>query len=493
MAIRPNILLLLADQLRADWLGSRPDTAETPHLDRLLDRSTVFPRAICNGPVCAPSRASLSAGVYGFRFGSTSNRNAYPLRQPTFYQALRRAGYRVGLAGKMDLHKPDHYYGRFGDRPEMLHLGFTDICETEGKMNAARARSEPSAGRGRPAAARYTFHRPDDLAGPYQHYLWERGLLAGFAQDAQPRKESLPVWASAPAVLPDEAHLDRFIGRAALGLLERWTGEEPWFLCVSFSGPHDPWDAPASSLERYAQWVYPQPPPDPMTGKPDWVRRRQARQSAGLTAEALQCVKRHYAANLSVIDEQVGTILEEVERRGQDGRTVVIFASDHGEMLGDHGLFQKAIMYEAALRVPLSVSLPGQVRPRSNPALVELVDLHPTILECAGLPYLRGELDGRSMLPLLAGGDPAAHKTFQFSHLERCRAVCDGRYKLIDHVNGPRELYDLDADPGELENRAEAEPEQVRRLGAALLRCYRQLRPCDANDWPEADGEGGDD
>lgn len=479
--MRPNILFIMADQMRADWLGARPALADMPNLDALLARSTVFPQAICNAPVCAPSRAALAAGIYSFRMGATSNRNNFPVDQPTLYQALRRGGYRVGMVGKMDLHKPDHYYGPHGDVPLMFHLGFTDLCETEGKMNAARVRTEPTRGAVRPRADAYRFQSAADLAGPYQHYLYERGLLDAFVQDTEPRKERLPVWYTAPSVLPDEAYHDRFIGRAARAMLERWRSEEPWFLCVSFVGPHDPWDAPASVLARYAQRTYDPPPPDAMTGKPDYVRQRQWRQSGQMTADALMEVKRHYAANITVIDEEIGQIVSLLKTRGALDNTVIVFTADHGEMLGDHGLFQKSIMYEGALRVPLFITLSGQQEGRTSSALAELVDLFPTFLELAGIEYERGVLDGRSLCPQLEGVEKS-HKPLQFSHLERSRMVFDGRYKLIDHANVGQELYDLAQDPLELENRVDVSPQIVRRLAGALQDCYRQLRPAR---WPD--------
>lgn len=470
-AMPNNILFIMADQLRADWVAADSPKANTPNLDELAKDGTVFSRALCNGPVCAPSRASIAAGIYPFRFGATSNRNSFPADQPTVYQALRRAGYQVGLVGKMDLHKPDHYYGPDGTVPLMSHLGFTHLCETEGKMNAGRARSEPSRGRGRSGERAYDMEGDWDLAGPYQRYLQQQGWLEKFVRDTEQRKEHLPVWHTMPGILPDELHHDRFVGRSARLMMDRLDRTQPWFLCVSFVGPHDPWDAPGTMLQHYANHSFGRPIFDEMKDKPDWVRSRQKRQSGGMPQDQVQEICRHYAANLTVIDEEVGALVAAIRSRGELDQTTIVFTSDHGEMLGDHGLFQKAIMYEGALRVPLIVKIPGQAGATSN-AMAELVDLYPTLLDIAGVAYDPTRLDGRSLLPVLRRPS-ADHKAWQVSHLERCRMISDGRFKLIDHVNDAPELYDLDADPDELQNVSGSASEPLHRLQQAMRSIYR--------------------
>ncbi len=466
-----NILFIMADQLRADWVGAKPSPAITPHIDALMGESTRFSRAICNGPVCAPSRASLAAGLYPFRFGTTSNRNRFPMDQPTVYQALRRAGYQVGLVGKMDLHKPDHYYGLEGAVPFMSHLGFTHLCETEGKMNAGRARSEPLRGQERGGKAAYDLQHDWPFAGPYQKYLQEQGWLEAFVRDTEQRKDHLPVWHTRPSVLPDALHHDRFVGSQARRTLEQMDPTQPWFLCVSFVGPHDPWDAPESLLQLYAQQTFAPPIVDPMEDKPAWVRARQARQSGGMPEGQIQEICRHYAANLTVIDEEIGGLMDGLRALGAWEQTTIVLTSDHGEMLGDHGLFQKAIMYEGALRVPLAIKMPGN-RGSTNLALAELVDLYPTFLEIGGVSYDPTRLDGQSLLPVV--NDPSAgHKRWQVSHLERCSMISDGRFKLIQHVNEGPELYDLETDPQELHNLSQAAAEPLNRLQKAMRSVYR--------------------
>ena len=454
MAQRPNILLIMTDQHRADWIGaSGTGFVDTPHIDALARRGVRFARAGCSSPVCAPSRAALASGLLPHRLGVLHNKINFPPDCPTYFQALRKSGYRVGVVGKTDLHKADHDYGD-GDLPLMYHFGFTDPHETEGKGNAARPRLEQ--------------YSEDSfaLAGPYQQYLREHGLLDRYLADMQSRKR-FPTWHTAPSCLPAEHFHDSYIGRSACELLERMPADRPWHLFVSFVGPHHPWDAPAAYVQRYADKAYPPSIRDamPEAGKPAWIRQRAAKQSFGLTTAAEMEVKRYYAAAIALIDDWVGAMTTILERRGLDENTVVIFCSDHGEMLGDHGLLLKTLMYEGALRIPLIIADPRRPEAGVSEALVELFDLHPTILDLAGVDYAPAKLDSRSLQPLLTG---EAHeiKPFQVSLLDNCRMICDERYKLIASYNDRAELYNLSDDAEELHNRMEAEPE----IAAALMK-----------------------
>ena len=137
METRPNILFIMADQFRADWLGCAGFPISTPQIDRIAARGTRFTRASCVCPLCTPSRAALATGRYPHNTGVQVHDASLPLDAVTYYQLLRRNGYRVAAVGKTDLHKNRHEYGERGDLPFMYHMGFTDLCETEGKMNAA--------------------------------------------------------------------------------------------------------------------------------------------------------------------------------------------------------------------------------------------------------------------------------------------------------------------------------------------------------------------
>ena len=203
-----------------------------------------------------------------------------------------------------------------------------------------------------------------------------------------------------------------------------------------------------------------------LDGKPNW-QRQKARRMAGATPEEVSVVRRQYTASLELIDDQIGQILATLEARGQAESTYVLYCSDHGEMLGDHGLYQKSVHYEAALRVPLIVSGPN-IAPAVSEALVELADINPTLQELAGVAP-RPELDARSLLPLLR--DPATtHRPETISQLDNCRSLRNRDYKYIYNQNDLPELYDLREDPDELVNLAPRRPDLVGAMQRKLTR-----------------------
>jgi choline-sulfatase len=167
-----------------------------------------------------------------------------------------------------------------------------------------------------------------------------------------------------------------------------------------------------------------------------------------------------------VIDDQLCRMLNVLEERGMADNTSVVYTSDHGEMLGDHGLYTKGVAYEAALRVPLIVAGPGIEGGEISDALVELIDLNPTVCELAGLPPQQN-IDARSFVPVLHG-ETEAHRTEAVSALRHLRCIRTGRYKLIQNYNDVDELYDLESDPEERDNIADQEPELVRDLQRRL-------------------------
>ena len=201
---RPNILMIMADQIRLKTLQGMGDEIPTPNLNRLMDKSLVFTQAVCSCPLCTPSRASLATGKYPGRCGVPIHDAVLSYEETTYYQLLRKSGYRVGMAGKSDLHKKDKHCGIHGDTPQMYHYGFTDPFETEGKMNSAWF-SVDSNGK-------------KQLAGPYQHYLETHapGGLEALNADYKQYMRKDPRYRATPSVLEGEHFLDHFIGRARI-------------------------------------------------------------------------------------------------------------------------------------------------------------------------------------------------------------------------------------------------------------------------------------
>lgn len=456
----------MADQLNARWPGYAGNSlVDTPHIDSIAEQGTVFTKAVCNSPVCAPSRISLAGGLYPHRLGALDNYTLYPIGyRRTYYERLRSAGYRVGVAGKTDLHKADHYNGIRGDTPFMYQLGFTDSVDVEGKMHSAKTLD-----------FRWNPHLPKpgtrDPLGAYQEFLTEHGTMERHAADYFDRLMNRPVWYSKPSPLPEEQYIDGFIGDKAHAFLETVTPESPWHLFISFDGPHDPWDAPQRYFDRYAEKSFPPMPSVSAAGKPRWIRKRQEAHSKGMTEEDFNKVRSHYAGMIKYIDDQVGEILAVLKQRGMEEETIIIFCSDHGEMMGSHGLFQKRVMYEDSVRIPLVICDPDYNHHRKSPALADLVDLYPTILDLAGVDYNADELDGRSLAPLLGedgASKDAGHKPCQISEIVECAMVFDGRYKYIENINDTSELYDLDSDPGETDNLVESDKKRAKQLKWAL-------------------------
>ncbi|MFV0353278.1 MAG: sulfatase [Oscillospiraceae bacterium] len=454
---RPNILMIMADQFRLNTLEGMGDEIPTPNIRRIMDKGMVFTQASCTCPLCTPSRASLATGRYPSRCGVTVHDAVLPVKQATYYQAMRKAGYRVAIAGKSDLHKADKYCGTEGDLPSLYQYGFTDPFETEGKMNCAWIS--------------YNEDGSKRMQGPYQKYLEERGLLERLNADYKSYMREKPRYYAAPSVLPSEDFQDEFIGRAANKWLLEVEDDVPWHYFVSFVGPHNPWDPPAEDYNTFAQANFPPAIEDDFEKKPQWVKRRAGNQTGGMTQDQLQNVKRCYAASVQVIDRWVGQLLDTLEERSLAQNTVVIFCADHGELLGDHGLLEKKAMYETSVRIPLVVHTPWMEQRQDSTVLAQLMDLAPTCLDFANISWDEKEMDAKSLLPFLQP-DPSSksHHPVQISELLNCQMVYDGRYKWIRNWNDIDELYDLEQDPHELHNIIEQHPEIITRLQAYTFR-----------------------
>ncbi len=446
---RPNILFIMADQFRTRSMTGLGDGIVTANIDRIRQNSVWFPQAACTAPLCTPSRASLATGKMPNHCGVLEHSTDLPLDQVTYYQLLRRSGYRVAVSGKTDLHKKVRYLGR-RPLPIIYHLGFTESRETEGKMNSA------------------LFNKNEDGSvqpwGPYQQFVeaCQPGNLEKLNKDYIDRMRNKPVYYAAPSVLPADQFLDTFIGRNACDFLETIDDDAPWHFFVSFAGPHNPWDPPKEEIDKLGDKVYPATPHDSLESKPEWVKRRAAR-SRGMTDADLNNTKLHYDGAIQVIDHWVGQMLDVLERRGLMDNTIIIFAADHGEMMGEHGLFAKTTMYEGALRVPLLIHLPGMDKATVCNAPAMLMDLAPTILDLTHTSYDASSMDARSLVPLLKGEDDPL-RVAQISELRNMMMVSDGRYKWIRNWNDSDELYDLEEDPDEMHNIIGEHPDIIKRL-----------------------------
>jgi choline-sulfatase len=423
---KPNVLLIMSDQQRFDYLGYMGASfVNTPNLDRLAARGTVFTHCTTNAPICAAARIGLATGLEPFRLGALGNGCYLPRSRTTYYQRMRDHGYRVGCVGKLDLAKPDPYNGRHGDRPCVFGWGFTHPEECEGKMHAGTS--------------------PTPI-GPYTHYLHERGLLEKFHEDYKARSKQGWFRALHDSVLPTDAFEDCYIGRRAAEWIGSVPDDFPWHYFVSFVGPHDPFDAPKEYADRYRDKKMPPPIPAQTEGKSRDYTRRQS----NMSAEQITKTRQMYCAAVELIDDQVGGIIEALEKRGMLDNTVIVFTSDHGEMLGDHGLYTKGLGYEQSIRVPLLLAGPGVPEGKTHDTLVELIDVNPTICEAVGLPR-QEDIDAQSVFPFMRG-ERERHRTDVFSALAGFQCLRSETHKVIVNQNDCVELYDLVNDPDETTN-----------------------------------------
>lgn len=302
------------------------------------------------------------------------------------------------------------------------------------------------------------------MSNEYHQWLWSKGVEYG----TQPR-EDCPVVRTG---MPEEHHQTTFCAQKAIDFIEaRTDSDHPWLYSVNIFDPHHAFDPPDAYLEPYLSSLDDIPLPNQVPGeldnKPPYQSRHHGPDSpyTGLTDRQHRLIRASYWAMGNLIDVQVGRILDALDRAGQRDNTIVIYMSDHGEMLGDHGLYEKgAFFYEPAVHVPLIISWPGQIKQQSSDALVELTDLAQTLLDAAGLPHHPG-MQGRSLWSLLCGESNVDHhrdsvyceyynaKPLQNNPTAQVTMLRTDQHKLVaDHSHDTGELYDLDTDPTETHN-----------------------------------------
>jgi arylsulfatase len=442
---RPNVLLICTDQQRYDSLGCYGNIhAQTPNVDQLAREGIVFGQCYTPSPVCAPARASLLTGRYPHAHGLWANGVAIPEHERLFTRDLADAGYDTGMVGKM------HLAACFQGRTEPRHDDGLRMYEWA---------HDPTHGSPENAYHRWLKERHPDLHA--------RAVAQGTGR--QGHREVL--WDT----MPTEAHYSRFVGDRTIEFLRESRGDQPFFMWANFFDPHHPFVAPQEYLDRFDAEALPAPiGPESLATKPPIFKEASAKSYAGNakgflehTPEQLREVIRATYAMVAMIDDEVGRILAALDDLGRREDTLVLFTSDHGEMLGDHGLLMKGpMMFEGAVRVPLVMRWPG-VLPAGHRCdeLVQWHDLGATVLEAAGLPpQPRGQ--AQSLLPLARGDADAGGRGWALCEYRNSGHPYDppvhttmlrrGDHKLVVHHGPPStarvrsgELYDLIADPRE--------------------------------------------
>lgn len=410
-ADRPNLLVLLADDLRPDGIAALGNpNLRTPHLDALAARSLVFERAYCSYPICVVSRAEMLTGRHGWENGVDGLAGRSFREGQTFWaEALREAGYETWHVGKW--HVPGRPYARGYTEVAGLFAGGGGKFWKEGQV--------------------------DPRGFPITGYT-------GWIFQSEDGKTQFPEFGV--GVTPE---ISEHFADAALNLIRRG-GDKPWFCHVNFTAPHDPLLPTAEGLARVETETIPTPPdflPEHPFDHGNFDGRDERLLPRPRTEESVRELRRDYYAVVEDMDRAIGRLLAGLEESGAMAKTYVIFTSDHGMGIGSHGLSGKQNQYEHTARVPLLVAGPG-IAPGRGDAMVYLRELFPTTCELAGVPVPES-VTAKSFAGVLRGerGDHHEEIYGYFTDTQRMVRTADG-WKLVHYPKIDRwQLFDLTADP----------------------------------------------
>lgn len=425
---RPNILFLMADQMTASALPvyGHP-LVKTPNLSRLAAEGVVFDSAYCNSPLCAPSRFTLMAGQLPSRIGAYDNAADFAADIPTYAHYLRDAGYLTALSGKM------HFCG-----PDQLH-GFEERLTTDIY----------------PADFGWFVDWENFDERPSYYHNMASVTQAGPCVRSNQLDFDDEVVFRAKRFLYDHAR------NSAVGGGER----RPFCLTVSLTHPHDPYIIPQAYWDRYDHDAIDMPrvPYSRELMDPHSRRLRHVYQldEETLSEAQIRNARHAYYGAISYVDDQIGAVLKVLEETGLDDDTIVVFSGDHGDMLGERGLWYKMSWFEGSARVPMIVHAPGRFAPGRVRESVSTIDLLPTFAELANggiAPEYAVAIDGRSLLPHLTGSgghDEVIGEYLGEGAIAPLLMIRRGRYKFVHSAPDPDQLFDLEADPLELHNLAQ--------------------------------------
>ena len=413
---RPNIVYFLGEGQRADALSLAGHTIlKTPNHDRIGQEGMLFNNAFCTNALCAPARAAALTGMYSRSTGALSNehlKTPLPSDIPLFTDLLKQAGYEVAILGKVHMHNGveerhwDYYFGH------------------------------------------------NDPGNNYANPLFKEGRDGSVGPQMQYHD-----------VYPDDLTTDK-----ALAWIDQERGDKPFCILIWFVAPHEPFFRPRRHLDLYNGVPIPKPLTfdDDLKGYPDKPKSFiEAENKIGTTYSHVACgslegMTKDYYAGLVAVDENIGRVLDHLEKKGILDDTAVLHTSDHGYFLGEWRLFDKRLMHEPSLRVPLMLRYPKRVHAGTvRDEMVLDIDIAPTLLDIAGVPT-PSQMQGMSVVPLASKGNPNFRKEWYYEYYEwpnpekvaPHRGIRTDQHKLIryvmDHTEG--ELYDLKADPGERNN-----------------------------------------
>ena len=416
---RPNILILMVDQLTGTLFPDGPAPwLHTPNLRALAARSVRFATSYTASPLCAPGRASFMSGQLPSRTRVYDNAAEFASDIPCFTHHLRSAGYQTSLSGKM------HFVG-----PDQLH-GFEQRLTTD--IYPADFGWTPD------------YRKPGERIDWWYHNL---GSVTG----------------AGVAEITNQLEYDDDVAHQAVQKLydlSRGADDRPWCLTVSFTHPHDPFVARRKYWDLYTDCAHlDAPPPIPYADQDPHSRRILDSCDAdkfAITPDQIRRARQGYFANISYIDDKIGEVLSALDATRQDA--IIVFLSDHGEMLGERGLWFKMNFFEGSARVPLMICARG-LAPARHDTPVSTIDVTPTLCDLAGISMAEVQpwTDGQSLLPLMQGTprtSPVALEYAAEASNAPLVALIDGRFKYIRCALDPDLLFDLATDPSERTNLA---------------------------------------
>ena len=466
-----NILWICTDQQRFDALGCYGNAVlDTPNLDSLAEKGVLFENCYAQSPVCSPSRGSFLTGRYPRTCNMRQNGAKIPSNEKLVTKIFEENGYLCGLSGKLHL-APCH----------------PSVCP------GIEERIEDGY-----SAFYWSHHSTYDWPlNDYHLWLAEKG----YEYHTAPYQNSRYVLEG----MPEELHHSAYCTDRAITFL-RSAGRfhTPWLFSINYYDPHHDFDPPKRLLDKYMerldQILLPNYQEGELEHKPRFQRQDHSGAYAGNAGHAFTEMserdhKMHtaaYYAMVEMIDIQVGRLLEALRESGQDQDTLIVFHSDHGEMLGDHGIYLKGpYFYEGAVKVPLILYWPGKLQEGKRvKGLVELMDLPQTLLELAGIPA-PSSMMGKSFAALCTDQEAQKHRDSVYAEYYNampwhqspkaiCTMVFDGRYKLVVcHGIGEGELYDLAQDPAETDNLWDSPESANVKMKLLLLMTDRMAFTCD--------------
>ena len=440
MSDQPHILLIMADQLSPAFLPAYGHKiVKSPHIDALAETGVVFENAYCGSPLCSPSRASFMAGLLPSRTRVYDNAAEFAADIPTYAHHLRRLGYRTVLSGKMHFCGPDQMHG-FESRLT------TDIYPAD-------------------------FGWTPDWDHPQERPSWYHNMSSVTQAGLAVRTNQLD--------FDDEV---TFAAEREIYARARGVDKRPLLLVASLTHPHDPYAITREYFDLYRDEDIDMPgapiPVERLDPHSQRLRHVCAMDAASLNDQQIRTARRAYYGEISYVDHNIGRLLKALDDGGLRDNTIVIVLADHGEMLGDKGLWYKMSFFENSARVPLIVNWPGRFAPRRVAPAASLIDVTPTLVDLAGGRSADIDSDGRSLLPHLQGGSAPDETVAEYlaeGAVAPIVMIRRGPHKFIHSQADPDQLYDLARDPGERANLA-ADPQQTQLVAAFRAEVARRWK-----------------